>query len=160
MTDGQLLWEHEHGDSQAHSQRSEQCPACLSYIDADGRLTVKAAVGQRMSELSWPRGIVDALGDIEATSLGHGKLCGVRALGCGPCQLLAGHDGRHLCDHYAKGGVELHDPADRGCACPDCTERGLKADVHQALGDRQMASERYFQARSRLVAFQREHPHG
>lgn len=50
----------------------------------------------------------------------HGPLCGERALGCGPCQLLADHNGPHLCDHYAKGGVELHDDNVRNCHCPMC----------------------------------------
>lgn len=41
-------------------------------------------------------------------------LCGVRALGCGACQLKIGHDtstaphaNGHLCSHYAKNGHEV-----------------------------------------------------
>lgn len=37
------------------------------------------------------------------------NLCLERALGCGPCQLYNGHDGIHLCNHYAEKGHELPD---------------------------------------------------
>lgn len=49
-------------------------------------------------------------------------LCGERAMGCGPCELPAGHDEdrRHLCQHYARNGVEFHDPNDPNCGCPHC----------------------------------------
>lgn len=60
----------------------------------------------------------------------HGELCGQRALGCGPCQLVDGHDGPHLCDHYAKGGVELHDEDVRNCHCPDCERERLTHRVN------------------------------
>jgi hypothetical protein len=47
-------------------------------------------------------------------------LCPALALGCGPCELLAGHDGRHLCEHYARNGVEYHDEHDKACRCHWC----------------------------------------
>lgn len=61
---------------------------------------------------------------------GKSVLCGVQALGCGPCQLTKYHTGRHLCSHYAADGVELHDEHDKNCRCAMCLARNEYGYLH------------------------------
>jgi len=83
----------------------------------------------------------------------HTELClAPRALGCGPCQLAKGHEPahRHLCDHYAKGGVELHDPNDRYCRCHDCERMLLVQAIEGAQRAFQQAGDRLEDAFKKL----------